>query len=925
MGGLGMILVDTNEHGCNATIERLGSKAGMRVFCPYPTKLFSGLVVGRYTNEGNRANQRDVTQSCSIKTFRASGAKEFFDTEGAVGLLTWFESIESVLHITKSPAESQVEFASSMLPTLDDFKKLLKEEYCPDDEVQKLESEFLNHKMVGSDIDGYTARFHELARLVPHMVTPKSQRVNRYIRGLAPEIKAHVTSSKPVIIQGAVSMTNRLTIDGIKDGIFKKNENAGNKKSKDNGNINMLVNIRSVQNANSIILEELSKDESSHYLRRKSSKLVLAIEGNTNQGNNRNASSSKAFALGCRLELKGHTFIIDLIPFGHGSFDVIIGMDWLSKLRAKIVCFKKIVQILLSNEDILEVHGERPEGNLKQLKTMKVDGQKLEDILVVSHRFPGVFLEDLTGLPLSREVEFRIDLIPGAMPVAKLPYRLAPTEIKELSNQLKELKDKGFIRPSSSPWGAPVIDDLFDQLQGSQYFSKIDLRSGYHQLRVREEDIPKPIPDKVQRELEFTKNLILELLEKEKLFGKFLKYEFWLQEVHFLRHVVNSKGIHVDPSKIESVKNWKPSKTSTKIYSFLGLAGYYKRFITNFSKIAKPLTLLTQKNKKFEWGDEQEIAFLKLKDILCDVPILELPEGADDFVVYCDTSNQGFGCVLMQRNKARILEAQSEASKGVNTPAKMLKGLDRQFERKEDGGLYLTERIWVPVYCNLRTLIMNEAHAIRCSIHPGANKMYYDLQGLYWWPGMKKDIAMYVSKCLTCSKGQSHNTKPLRLLQQARDSSSRMENIHNGLLITSYQETRSGHDIDLALFDRTDQISHFLSRPFEVVERVGPVAYRLRLPQELVGIHDTFHVSNLKKCLADVNLHVPLEEIRIDDKLRFVEEPIEIMDREVKKLKRSWIPIVKVRWNSRRGPEFTWEREDEMKRKYPQLFASATA
>ncbi|GKB89351.1 retrovirus-related pol polyprotein from transposon TNT 1-94 [Tanacetum coccineum] len=201
---------------------------------------------------------------------------------------------------------------------------------------------------------------------------------------------------------------------------------------------------------------------------------------------------------GCRLELEGHTFIIDLIPFGYGSFDVIVGMDWLAKLRAKIVYYEKIVQIPLSNGDILEVHGERPEGNLKQLKTMKVNEPKLEDILVVC-KFPGVFPEDLSGLPLSRKVVFRIDLIPGAMPVAKSPYRLAPTEMHELSNQLKELLEKGFIRPSSSPWGAPVlfvkkkdgsfrmsieyrelnkltiknryplprIDDLFDQLQGS--------------------------------------------------------------------------------------------------------------------------------------------------------------------------------------------------------------------------------------------------------------------------------------------------------------------------------------------------------------------------------------------------------------------------------------------------------------------------
>ncbi|GKF11617.1 putative reverse transcriptase domain-containing protein, partial [Tanacetum coccineum] len=158
---------------------------------------------------------------------------------------------------------------------------------------------------------------------------------------------------------------------------------------------------------------------------------------------------------GCRLELEGHTFIIDLIPFGHGSFDLIVGMDWLSKLRTKIVCYEKIVQIPLSNGEILVVYRESPEGNLKELKTMKVDKQKLEDILIVRD-FPGVFLEDLSGLPLSYKVKFRIDLIPGAMPVAKSPYCLVPTKMQELSNQLKELQDKGFIRPSSSPWGAPV-------------------------------------------------------------------------------------------------------------------------------------------------------------------------------------------------------------------------------------------------------------------------------------------------------------------------------------------------------------------------------------------------------------------------------------------------------------------------------------
>ncbi|GJR93506.1 putative reverse transcriptase domain-containing protein [Tanacetum coccineum] len=612
---------------------------------------------------GNRANQREATPSCSIKTFRASSAKEFFGTEGVVGLLTWFESIEFVLHITKCPAKSQVEFAAK---------------YCPDDEVQKLESKFWNHKMVGSDIDGYTARFHELARLVPHMVTPESQHVNHYIRGLAPEIKAHVTSSKPATIHGAISMANRLTTDGIKDELFKKKENAGNKRRSNDQNRNRGRDNRNKRQRTgwnfALTAPEQGQGQRQYagqhlkcakcnfyhsgnfpcgdpnHFKRNCPRMnraitsggnrpnpLLAIKGNTNQGNNWNRAQGRAFGLGvveapqdsnvvtatfslndhfatvlfdfgadysfistnflplinmkpnvispdyeieitssvkvetnkiirgCRLELEGHTFIIDLIPFGYGSFDVIIGMDWLSKLRAKIVCYEKVVQIPLSNGDILEVHGERPEGNLKQLKTMKVNEPNLKDIPVV-REFPGVFSKDLSD------------------------YR-----------ELNKLTVKNI-------YPLPRIDDLFDQLQGSRYFSKIDLQSGYHQLRVREEDISKTA-------------------------------------------FRTSEGIHVDPSKIEAVKNWKPPKTPIEIRSFLGLAGYYKRFIINFSKISKSLTLLTQKNQKFEWGDEQEIAFQTLKDMLCVAPILALPEGTNDFVVYCDASNQGFACVLMQRNK----------------------------------------------------------------------------------------------------------------------------------------------------------------------------------------------------------------------------------------------------------------------------------
>ncbi|GKA54095.1 putative reverse transcriptase domain-containing protein [Tanacetum coccineum] len=388
---------------------------------------------------------------------------------------------------------------------------------------------------------------------------------------------------------------------------------------------------------------------------------------------------------GCILNFLDHPFNINLMLVELGSFNVIIGMDWLAKYHAVIDCAEKIVRIPWGNETLI-VHGDKSSrGNETRLniisctKTHKYllkghhvflayvttketedkSGEKrLEDVPIVRD-FPEVFPEDLSGLPPTRQVEFQIDLMPGAAPVARAPYRLAPSKMKELSEQLQELSDKGFIRPSSSPWGAPVlIDDLFDQLQGSSVYSKIDLRSGYHQLRVREEDIPKtafrtryghyefqvmpfgltnapavfmdlmnrvckPYLDKfvivfIDDILIYSKNkkeheehlkAILELLKKEELYAKFSKCEFWIPKVQFLGHVIDSQGIHVDPAKIESIKDWASPKTPTEIRQFLGLAGYYRRFIEGFSKIAKPMTKLTQKKVAFEWGDKQEAAF----------------------------------------------------------------------------------------------------------------------------------------------------------------------------------------------------------------------------------------------------------------------------------------------------------------------------
>ncbi|GJY40059.1 putative reverse transcriptase domain-containing protein [Tanacetum coccineum] len=321
---------------------------------------------------------------------------------------------------------------------------------------------------------------------------------------------------------------------------------------------------------------------------------------------------------GCTLNFLNHPFNIHLLPVEMGSFDVIMRMDWLSKYQAVNVCDEKIIRIPFGKE-ILIVRGDKSSHEhgsrlniISYTKTQKYllkgcqvflahvttkkaedksEEKRLEDVPIVRD-FPEVFLEDLSGIPPAQQVEFQIDLIPGAALVARAPYRLALSEMKGIGDQLQELSEKGFIRPSSSPWGAlnvnlPRIDDLFDQLQGSSIYSKIDL----------------------------------------------------------------SQGIHVDPAKIESIKDWASPKTPTEIRQFLGLAGYYRRFIEGFSKITKSMTKLTQKKVKFDWGDKQEASFQLLKEKLYSAPILALPEGAENFIIYCDASHKGLGIVLMKNEK----------------------------------------------------------------------------------------------------------------------------------------------------------------------------------------------------------------------------------------------------------------------------------
>ena len=450
---------------------------------------------------------------------------------------------------------------------------------------------------------------------------------------------------------------------------------------------------------------------------------------------------------GYELEIFGTLLTMDLRIMDMSEFVVILGMDWLIAYRAVIDCERRRVTAYTQDgtrvvfqgdkHDMLPhiVYESRYQGQLAGwLASLTLeDEERLDlDLPRVFCEYVDVFPDELPGLPPQRVVDFGIKLHPGTSPISMTPHRMAPVELQELRVQLQELLDKGFIRPSTSPWGAPVlfakkkdktlrlcidyrqlnqvtiknryplprIDDLFDQLRGARVYSKIDLRTGYHQLRVRDTDIPKTMfrtryghfeftvmpfgltntptafMDLMHRvfqpyldqfvvvfvddiliyslsdwEHEYQLRIVLQLLRDHQLYAKFSKCEFWLTEVRFLGHVVSASGVLVDPEKVEAVMSWERPNSVFEIRSFLGLAGYYRRFIEDFSRIAAPMTRLTRKEVKFDWDDRCEEAFQELKRRLTSAPILIVPDRGQGYIVYCDALRAGLGCVLMQSGR----------------------------------------------------------------------------------------------------------------------------------------------------------------------------------------------------------------------------------------------------------------------------------
>ncbi|GJT56456.1 putative reverse transcriptase domain-containing protein [Tanacetum coccineum] len=612
---------------------------------------------------------------CTVKEFNLV-IPELMGKGGAIVLTRWIEKMENVIDNSGCAKNQKVRYAASslvnkaltwwntqvqergreaaMAMTWNYFKALIVEEFCPSNEMEKLENEFWDHQM-NAILRAGILTDEAVKRMVPLNIGVNDKRI-RTLEGLSKSGGSWKDNRRQKWAQAIL--------------VFNSTEFAP------------LLNVRpSIVNLGYVIeVTDGKRVEVDRIIR------------------------------DCKLELGGSLFSINLIPLGHGSFDVIVGMDLLSQHKSVIVCHEKVVEIPMEDGRILRVHGERAVGITKALKSAKEDEPKLSDIIC--------------------------DLVPGVTPVAEVPpiSTCGPSERQIVLGQLScRSARQGMVRlrmcidyrelnklTIKNHYPLPRIDDLFDQLQGSRYFSKINLRSGYHQLRVHEDDIPKTefrtryghfeftvmpfgltnalavfmdlmnrvckpyldkfvivfiddilIYSKTKEDHEVHLGLVLELLRKEKLYAKFSKCEFWLQEVHFLGHVVNQNGIHVDPSKIEACE-------------------------------------------------------------ICYHP-----------------------------GKANVV-ANALSRKERLKPRR----ISRWKKEGRDESLYFMDRIWVPLVRSVRTMIIDEAHRSKYSVHPGADKMYPDLRDMYWWSRMKRDIATYVSKCLTCSKVKADHQRPSGLLQQ---------------------------------------------------------------------------------------------------------------------------------------------------------------
>nr|GEY82147.1 putative reverse transcriptase domain-containing protein [Tanacetum cinerariifolium] len=805
---------------------------------------------------------------CSYKEFLACNPNEYDGKGGTVVLTRWIEKMEDVQEMSGCNADQK------------------------------------NHVMVEAGHAAYTDRFHELPRLVPRLVTPESRKIER-------------------------------------NGSIKKVEKKGN-------------------------MGEPSKDKNGRD-DNKRTRTVNAFASTANPIGRDNTGVWPKYTTYNSYHAPGGPCHIcfNSNPLGH------LVKEYKGVPRNVNPVIARNPTVRACYECGSTDHGHGNQENQARGRAFMLGAEE-------AHQDPNI----MTGIKLN-ELRFRYEI------------EIASGRLVEIDKVIKscKLEIKGYVFDIDliafghanfdviivkNCYSLPRIDDLFDQLQGSQFFSKIDLRFGYHQLRVHQDDIPKTAFRTRYGHFEFTvmpfgltntPAIFMDLMNRvcrpylDKSVMVFIDdiliYSKTREEhVEHLRHMINGNGIHVDPSKIKAVKNQKAHRTPPE---------------ENVVDDA-----LSRKER------------VKPKRV------------------------RAMNMTLQSSIKDMILTTQKEA---VDESAGLQKGLDRMIEQRSDRTLYYLDRIWVPLKGDVRTLIMDEAHKSKYFVHPGADKMYYDLRDRREDYKMDRLARLYLNKIVARhdmsttyhpqTDGQSeHTIQTLEdMLRVCVLDFGGSWDVHLSLVEFSYNnsynssmrcasfeplygrkcrsqimwaEIGEGRLIGPELVqETTKKISQIKDRlkaagnrqksypdkkrkplefsvgdyvlfkmspwkgmirfgkkrkltprfvgPFEIVEKVGPVAYQLDLPEEIKCVHDTFHVSNLKKCLTDPTLQVPLDEIRVDAKLNFVEEHVEISEREFKKLKRSRIAIVKVRWNSKRGPKFTLEREDQMRLKYSHLFSDVSS
>nr|GEX63340.1 putative reverse transcriptase domain-containing protein [Tanacetum cinerariifolium] len=1000
---------------------------------------------GDGSHSSHKDNRRNVQTACPCfyADFMKCQPLNFKGTEGVVSLTRWIEKMELVFQISGCAIENQVKFATCTLldAALTWWNNPIRS-LGPD-------ASSMTWEVKGNDVSIYTKRFQELTLICTKFVTNETEKIDKYISGLTNKIYGNFKSSKPKTLDETIELANdfmdqkictyaeRQTNKRKADDFSKNNHgpqqqpakrqnvtkayNMGSSekkpyggnlpkaipkgsgcfecgalghfkrdfpklKSKDRGNVNAQGWVYAIRNAKrngnasrdpdsnvimgtfllnnryASILFKTGADRS--FISTAFSSLIDIFP--TPLGNNYDVelADSKIVGLdtimwGYTLNFLNHPFNIDLMSVELGSFDVIIGMDWLRRYHVVIVCDEKLVRVLYGNETLIFCGDKSNDG--KESRLTIISCSKAQEYMTKG----------------------------GAAPLARAPYRLAPSEMKELSEQLQEIFDKGFIK--------------------RYVYSKIDLRSGYHQLRVREKDIPKTA-----------------------FRTRYGHYEFQIMPFGLTNAPTNEKE-HEEHLKA-ILKLFKKEKLYAKFSKCL--AGYYRRFIEGFSKIAKSMTKLTQKGINFDWGEKEENAFQLIKQKLCCALILALPEGSEDFVVYCDASHKGKANVVADASSRKkqveplrvrslvmtigldlpkqILEAQIEALKPENlenedelvTLLRRLKIHD--YERIPQVDIFYPSRkcltctkvkakhqrpsrllvqpaipewkwdnitmdfitklpkstqgfdtIWVIV--KLARLYLNRIvarYGIPVSIICDHDERFMS----NFWKSFQKALGTDMSMSTAYhpeTDGQSERTiqtledmlyaceidfkkgwvKHLPLAKFSYNNS-----YHASIKATPYealygrkcrspvcwakvgkaqltglemiqettekivlikQKIQAAQDRQKSYadfkrkpmefevedrvmlkvspwkgvvgFGKRGKLNPIYVRPFKVLAKVGKVAYRLELPQELSRVHHTFHVSNLKKCYANEPLVMPLEGIHVDDKLQFVEEPIEIM------------------------------------------------